>query len=243
MIRYSPNKPDITDKRKIMRRINYFSLIAFFIIFCNVPVSAQLSIKKILDYYKKVYPLPYPYPQPEKIPVKFSVDNSQVKIPNRVYKNIQCTEYDFAFDNPHPHGARSYAKFQLPQQEGSLLAIHLGHRFSRTHILVSVDSDGNVLDTLEVAVMGKVCIKEYRILTDGQIIVTTIKPKQEESIPLDFAPFEPFVGNRIDCTYIVENGKFVLKKEQRYADRTYTYELLSDGDSKLWDGNEQLLDQ
>ena len=217
-------------------------MIAFFIIFCNVPVSAQLSIKKILDYYK-VYPLPYPYPQPEKIPVRFSVDNSQVKIPNRVYKNIQCTEYDFAFDNPHPHGARSYAKFQLPQQEGSLLAIHLGHRFSRTHILVSVDSDGNVLDTLEVAVMGMVCIKEYRILTDGQIIVTTIKPKQEESIPLDFAPFEPFVGNRIDCTYIVENGKFVLKKEQRYADRTYTYELLSDGDSKLWDGNEQLLDQ
>ena len=224
-----------------MRKINYFSLIAIFIIFSNVPVSAQLSIKKIMDYYKKVYPLPYPYPQPEKIPVRFSVDNSQVKIPNRVYKNIQCTEYDFAPDNPHPHGARSYAKFQLPQQEGSILAIKLGNRFSRTDLLVSVDSDGNILNTLEVAVMGKVCIKEYRILTDGQIIVTTIKPKQEESIP--FVNFAPFVGNRIDCTYIVENGKFILKKQQKYADKIYTDELLSVENYNLWDGNEQLLNE
>ena len=71
-----------------MRKINYFSLIAIFIIFSNVPVSAQLSIKKIMDYYKKVYPLPYPYPQPEKIPVRFSVDNSQVKIPNSQREGI-----------------------------------------------------------------------------------------------------------------------------------------------------------
>ena len=222
-----------------MRRINYFSLIAIFIIFSNVPVSAQLCIKKILDYYK-VYPLPYSYPQPEKKPVRFSVDNSQVKIPNRLYKNIQCTDYDFVSDNLHPHGARSYAKFQLPQQEGSLLAIKMGGRFRRTDVLVSVDSDGNVLDTLEVAVSW-VHIKEYRILTDGQIIITTIKPKQEESIP--FVNFAPFVGNRIDCTYIVENGKFILKKQQKYADKTYTYELLSDKTYKLWNGNEQLLNE
>lgn len=50
-----------------------------------------------------------------------------------------------------------------------------------------------------------------------------------------------FVGNRIDCTYNVENGKFVLKKEEKYADKIYTYELLSDENYNLWNGNEQLL--
>lgn len=113
----------------------------------------------------------------------------------------------------------------------------------QTDVLVSVDSDGNILDALEVAV-GYVYIKQYRILADGQIIVTTIKPKHEASILFEnFNSSDSFVGNRIDCTYIVEKGKFVLKKEQKYADKTYTYELLSDCNYRLWNGDEQLLNE
>ena len=171
----------------------------------------------------------------------YGVDNSLGKISNKLYENLQCTEYIFA-DNDDTAPA-AYAKFQIPQQETILIAVNFGGATDYvTDVLVAVDDEGNILDTLECTVAQPfVYIKQYRILADGQIVVTSIKPKQEASIP--FVKFSPFVGNRIDCTYIVDNGKFVIEKVQRYADNTYTYELLSDKYYNLWDGNEQLLNE
>ena len=65
-------------------------------------------------------------------------------------------------------------------------------------------------------------------MADGQIIVTTIKPKQEASILFEnFNSSDSFVGNRIDCTYIVEKGKFVLKKPINKHDKVVEYIILS----------------
>lgn len=221
----------------IMKTINYFKLVTILLIICSLPVSAQRTMKELLKIYSPS-PLPYLSPNSEEF-VRYSFVNPQGAIPNKLYKNLQCTEYRYATSKT-PSSA--YTKFVLTKQNATLIAINWGgYTDEQTDILVSVDSDGNILDTLEVAV-GYVYIKQFRILADGQIIVTTIKPKQEASILFeDFNSSDSFVGNRIDCTYIVDNGKFVLKKQQKYADKTYTYELLSDYNYRLWDGDEHLL--
>ena len=222
-----------------MKKVNCLALIAILLMFCSLPISAQITIKDILTYSDS----PLPYPKPKHRYIRYRISYPEGTIPNRIYKNLQCTDYDFAPDK-YPFTGSAYAKFQLPQQNATLIAVNFGgFTDSKTDVLASVDSDGNILDTLEVAV-GYVYIKQYRILADGQIIVTTIKPKQEASILFeDFNSSDSFVGNRIDCTYIVDNGKFVLKKQQKYADKTYTYELLSDYNYRLWNGDEQLLNE
>ena len=220
-----------------MKTMNRFIVVAILAVFFCSPIFAQRTIKEILDIYSDSS-IPYPTSHFNYIWCGFKY--TQGEIPNKLYKNIQCTEYDFADDDDT--AAAVYAKFYLPQQNAILIAVNFGGMTEmQTDVLVSVDAEGNILDTLEVRV-GWVYIKEYRILADGQIVVTTIKPKQETSILFeDFYSFDSFVGNRIDCTYHVENGKFVLKKEEKYADKTYTYELLSDKNYNLWEGNEQLL--
>lgn len=222
-----------------MKMMRFITLITIFATYCCFPVSAQLTIKEILKIYSDS-PIPHPTLHPNY--TWYAFKHTPGEIPNKLYKNIQCTESDFADDEDT--SASVYAKFKLPQQNTTLIAINFGGMTEmQTDVLVSVDSDGNILDALEVAV-GYVYIKQYRILADGQIIVTTIKPKQEASILFEnFNSSDSFVGNRIDCTYIVEKGKFVLKKEQKYADKTYTYELLSDYNYRLWDGDEQLLNE
>lgn len=220
----------------IMKTVNYLTLMTILLVFCSLPISAQITIKDLLTYSDS----PLPYPKPEHRYIEYNISYPEEAILGRLYKNLQCTDYKIA-PNEYPFKGAAYAKFRLPKQNAILIAVKFGgFTETKTDVLVSVDSDGNILDTLEVAVSWiHIHIKEYRILIDGQIIVTTIKPKQEESIP--FVNFAPFVGNRIDCTYIVENGKFVLKKEQKYADKTYTIELLSGSKYRLWNGDEQLL--
>lgn len=66
----------------------------------------------------------------------------------------------------------------------------------------------------------------------------TLKPTTSASIPL--SNFTQFTGYRIDETYKVMNGKFVLSKTQKYNERVYTYQQLLAKNYNLWDGNEQI---
>lgn len=228
-----------------MKEINfryYFVVIFIFVLFVS-SVSAQGIMKNVLDGinfstlpHREAKCVPYTY--------CYGVDNSLGKIPNKLYENLQCTEYIFADNDDEAPVA--YAKFQIPEQEIVVIAVNFGGTTDyMTDVLVAVDYMGNILDTLEGTVAQPfVYIKQYQILADGQIIVTSIKPKQETSILFEnFNSSDSFIGNRIDCIYYVKDGKFILKKEQKYADKTYTYELLSDKTYNLWNGNEQLLDE
>lgn len=212
-------------------------IVFYTIIFFQISTSAQGMMKDVLNGITFTQ-LPYNEAKGTPYKICYGIDNSLGIIPNKLYENLQCTEYTFADDDDTAPVA--YAKFQIPQQGTVLIAVNFGGVTDyATDVLVAVDSEGNISDTLEGTVAQPfVYIKQYQILANGDIVITTIKPKQESSIP--FYKFAPFIGNRIACTYHVENGIFVLKKEEKYADKTYTYELLSDKNYNLWDGNEQL---
>ena len=172
----------------------------------------------------------------------YGIDNPSGVIPNKLYENFQCTEYSFADDDDTAPSV--YNKFQVPNQDNVIMAIEFGGATCYlTHILALLDKAGNVSDTLEGCV--GFCLgdwfyaKQYHIMGDGSIIVTVLEPVQQTSVP--FETFKEVYAHRIDYTYKVVNNKFVLEKTQKYVPKTYTYELLSDENYNLWNGNEQLL--
>lgn len=174
----------------------------------------------------------------------YGIDNSSGAIPNKVYENFQCTEFLFAdCDDMLP---AVYNKFQVPNQDNVILAITFGGAtYYMTDVLVLLNKEGEISDTLESCV--GFCLddwfyaKQYRILSDGSIIVTVLEPVQETSV--SFMTFKQVYAHRVDYTYKVVNDKFVLDKTQKYVSKIYTYELLANETYDLWDGNEALLNQ
>ena len=108
---------------------------------------------------------------------------------------------------------------------------------AQTDELILVDAYGKVTDVLvsKVHVSGAI-VKQFYINEDETIVVITLKPTTSASIPL--SNFTQFTGYRIDETYKVMNGKFVLSKTQKYKERVYTYQQLVAKNYNLWDGNE-----
>ena len=174
----------------------------------------------------------------------YGIDNSSGAIPNKIYENFQCTEYLIAdFDDMLP---AAYDKFQVPNQNNVILAIEFGGATCYLKdVLVLLNKDGQISDTLEGCV--GFCLddwfyaKQYRIMSDGSIIVTVLEPVQETSVP--FKTFKQVYAHRVDYTYKVVNDKFFLDKTQKYVAKTYTYELLANENYNLWNGNEQLLNE
>lgn len=197
--------------------------------------TLQDDLRNILKYDYKFTPLPYNETKCTSNEFSYGIDNTSGQIPNRLYQNLQCTEYFLADENELLPAA--HAKFRTSNPDISLIAVNFGGATEHiTSVLVSVNKNGELLDTLEVeAGWIPLYVKQYRILANGKIVVTSIKPKQKESIP--FHHFGSFVGNRIDCTYRVEDGKFILEKEQVFDEQTYTEELLKKSDFNLWYDN------
>lgn len=204
----------------------------------GIKISAKRTLQEELSDIINTYDYKFttlPYNNRCSGEFRYYINNTSGLIPNRLYKNIQCTEYILADEEPQLPAA--YAKFKTSNPNINLIAVHFGDITDYTTIvLVSAHKNGMILDTLEVeAGFGSTFIKQYRILKNGKIVVTSIKPKQKESIP--FYNFGSFVGNRIDCTYRVEDGKFILEKEQVFDEQTYTEKLLRRENFNIWYDN------
>ena len=158
--------------------------------------------------------------------------NSFNQIPNRLYRNLQCTEFSISDKEKTYHNA--YALFRSTEANTYMVAVELTeNQGSKSEALITINKNGKLLDTLEVAAGYKfMYMKQYRILEDKRIVVTSLKPKQKESIPV--CEFGSFTGHRVDCTYKVENGKFVLENEQVFKDQVYTEKCLSNPYVNIW---------
>lgn len=161
---------------------------------------------------------------------------------DRLYTNVQLTEWRDACDNPAEFPTSCH-DFILPGHDIHLLAISFGGVTDwRTDVLLSVTPVGEILDQMPVAVMemraaGISPVMQYEITSDAKIIVYRLEPVSDVSIPL--SDFTSFTAQRVDRTYEVDqNGKFVLVNTVRYRPRTYTREMLCDENYNIYLGNE-----
>ncbi|MDR1756065.1 MAG: hypothetical protein LBR65_03770 [Culturomica sp.] len=168
----------------------------------------------------------------------YGVENQNNVIPDRLYDNMQLTQYVSASTDPEL-GASSFRKFMIPGSSNVLLAVSFGGATDwRTDVLCVVNTFGIVVSTLEAAVcVTDVYVKQFRIDAQNQIIVTTIKPVSTVSIPL--ATFSSFSGYRQDISYVInEQGQFVQNTATTYQSKTYTRSYLMNESINLWEGEE-----
>ncbi|MGV8090417.1 MAG: hypothetical protein AB2L24_00945 [Mangrovibacterium sp.] len=165
----------------------------------------------------------------------YTIDNSSNAIPDKLYDNVQLTQYTRASVEPELRGV-FFRKFTIPNSNKVLVVVSFGGVTDwRTDVICSVSSTDQILGTLEVAVrVTDVWVKQFRINAQNQIIVTTIKPTSTTSIP--FGTFTSFSGYRQDITYSVNSqGQFVQESVQTYPTQTYTRSYLKDRSINLWE--------
>ncbi len=159
------------------------------------------------------------------------------KLDDRLYENVQLTEWHNACDYP-AETPESCHDFILPGRNIHLLQISFGGGADlKTDVLLSVTPDGKILDQMPVAVMclphiGNVPVMQYEITSDAKIMVCRLEPVSDVSIPLlDLClnVITSFTANRVDRTYEIDSdGKFVLVNTKRYKAKSYTREMLAD---------------
>ena len=175
----------------------------------------------------------------------YTIDNSSNAIPDRLYDNVQLTQYDHASVSSDFLGV-AFKKFTIANSNNVLLVVSFGGVTDwRTDVLCVVSQSGQVLSTLEVAVfycssLGDIAIKQFRINAQGKIIVSTIVPTSTTSIP--FETFTSFTGYRKDVTYSVNaQGLFVQVSSQTFSTKTYTRNYLENRDINIWDDNSSVV--
>lgn len=171
----------------------------------------------------------------------FPIDNSNRAIPDRIYTNVQMTEYD-CVGTDLDWAPVLYRKFAIPNSNNILAVVHFGGATCyTTNVLCVVNPNGQILSTL----IGEVCcaeitIRQFRINSQCQILRTTLTSNATTSIPLE--DLTSFIGQRKDEVFSINaQGQFVLVSTQLFQPKTYTAEYLMDFDSNLWQGNEVLL--
>lgn len=159
-------------------------------------------------------------------------------IPNKVYSNVQCTE--FVYPDSYQGMPKVKTKIEIPGNSYMLLVTRVASGELSTEGLILTDKSGKIYDALIGKVMNSrgTIVKQFYVKKDGEITVISIEPEDKQlALPLKEV-FPDFYGNRTDCIYKVENGKFVLKNEKRYAPKIYSYQMLTDVSYDLWNGNE-----
>ncbi len=165
--------------------------------------------------------------------------NSNHSISDKLYDNVQLTQYTSASAEPELD-AVFFRKFAIPNSNRTLIVVSFGHNYGgwNTHVLCVVNPDGTIVSTLDGTISGaEVYVKQFRINAQNKIIVTTIHPETTISIP--FKTFTSFVGGRRDIAYSVNaQGQFVQESIVVYKSKTYTRSYLEDESVNLWEGGE-----
>ena len=158
----------------------------------------------------------------------------------KLYEDIQCTSYFMA--DTEESAPDSYAKFRIPDTPHYLFVASFGGPTDYlTDLLVVVDSEGHVLDTLEASVwyFPGIAVKQYEVTENYEVIIHMLKPLAPNSI--SFADFSSFPASRMSKTYRITDGKFVLQSEKSYRPQIYTRSRLEQETYNIWNGQEQIL--
>ena len=169
------------------------------------------------------------------------------ELSRKVYSNAQLTEWWDMKDCPD---FVYYCMFQIdnPSHVNNYLLISLNDAGDFwTHILASVDPDGNIEDYIDARITsaskyGAANIMQYRIVANGDVIISRIVPTSSASIPL--GDLKDFHGYRQDTTYrLDQDGKFQNVGVVRFVPQLYTAQMLSAADYHVWNGNETPVSQ
>lgn len=168
------------------------------------------------------------------------------ELSRKVYSNAQLTEW---WDMKECPDFSYYCMSQIdnPSHQNNYFLISLNDAGDFwTHILASVDPDGNIEDCIDARVAGCVflnadCrvapIMQYRIAVNGDVIISRIVPTSSTSIPL--GDLKDFHGHRQDTTYrLDQNGKFQVVDVVKFIPQLYTAHMLSSKEYRIWNGNE-----
>ena len=159
-------------------------------------------------------------------------------IPLQLYTNFQCTEYIFAgYDSISEPFVMMM--MEIPETNLKLYSVHVGGitEYAKT-ILVLVDAENLVLDTLEAEVCwGPVAMyaKQARIDKDYTIMVYSIHAETDSPLPID-STIPPFRGWREDVSYRIIDGRFVKTETIQYKNRVYRYADLT---KDIWLGRDR----
>lgn len=168
----------------------------------------------------------------------FAIENSNHKIPDRLYEDFALTQFHHAIDF-QDQPCRLFRKFSIPNNPNFLAVVSFGGVTDwRTDVLCVISPNRQLLDTLEVSVsFGFTSAKQFRINAQGQIITTTLKPTATN--PIFFESYTSFMGQRMDRTYTVNNqGKLTETAMQLFQPRLYTRALLDKLELNLWENGE-----
>lgn len=176
-----------------------------------------------------------------------SIEVDDSVLSRKVYSNAQLTEWRDMKDYSDM-GYYCSLQFDNPSHQNNYLYVSLNDPGDFwTWILTSVDSDGNITDYIDACVMsdseyGSATIMQYRIATNGDVIISRIVPTSSASIPL--GDLTDFHGCRQDTTYrLDQDGKFQIVETIRFIPQLYTAQMLSAADYHVWNGNEMPAEQ
>ena len=162
----------------------------------------------------------------------YPIDNSNKKIPEKLYDNVQLTQYT-GIDSEQR--GEFFRKFLLPSGIYIVVVSFGGASDWRTDVLCTVDKEGNVLSTLEgmVRVMD-ITVKQYRIAENGSAIyISRVVPSSSTS--LRFENISSFSGYIETVGYSIKDGKFSGVTSVTSQTKTFTKNLLSDPNVNLWE--------
>lgn len=210
------------------------TLKAFFLfLLCSMGLStgfAQSCLKQSFDYVPEDQ-LPW-IARKERVYKECYICNPNGIIPDRLYENVQGTDYWQAGDNPDL-APMLYNKVKYPNSPYTLGAVMFGGVTDLTTcVLICVDDSLNITGTLEVEYrFSWITPRQFRIFEDGRIVVSTLVPLTNQSLP--FGKFTQFLGQIKDETYRVNaDGQFVKEEGRTVRDRrVYTRQEL---DSKTF---------
>lgn len=176
-----------------------------------------------------------------------SIEVNDGELSRKIYSNAQLTEWD---DMREYADQDYYCLFQIdnPVHPNNYLLISLNQAGDYgTGILASANPDGNITDNIDAYVTsgcehGCAIIMDYRIVANGDVIISRIVPTSSTSIPL--GDLKDFHGYRQDTTYrLDQNGKFEIVDIVRFVPQQYTTQVLSARDYHVWNGHEVIAEQ
>ena len=203
-----------------MRKIRILA----FIMFCAcsiLSVKAQYSVQGAFEKIKFIN-LPYEAGKNNLRTQSVGITNPNNIIPNKLYKDFQCTDYVLASSDPELNPVLS-GKFQIPDSKWIIGAITFGGAtdLQTTHLIV-VDKQGNIKSVLESEIQfGLIAAKQFRITSDGKVIITKLVPTSSTSVK--FYNFNQISAYKADETYSINSsGIFVKEGEKKYDTKNYS---------------------
>ena len=202
---------------------------------CSIlSVKAQYSVQRAFEKVRFIN-LPYEAGKNNLRTQSVGITNPNNLIPNKLYKDFQCTDYIFASSDPELKPIL-FGKFQIPNSNWIIGAVTFGGASDlQTTNLIVVDKQGNIKSVLESEIQfGLIAAKQFRIASDGKVIITKLVPTSSTSVK--FYNFNQISAYRVDETYSINSsGIFVKEGEKKYGTKNYSKSQLDTMNNDLWD--------